>query len=66
MALRKIISAKTNKATWQIDYLEPDGKRVRKNYKTKKEADVPGSGMVWLRSVSSAKASIGRSFCTYL
>lgn len=39
MALRKIISAQTGKATWQIDYLEPDGSRVRKNFKKKKDAE---------------------------
>ena len=38
MALRKIISPMTGRATWQIDYLEPNGTQVRKNFKKKKDA----------------------------
>jgi len=38
MALRKIVSPKTGKASWQIDYLDPNKKRVRVTFKTKKEA----------------------------
>jgi hypothetical protein len=37
--VRKIVSTKTGKVSWQIDYLDPDGKRIRKNYNKKKDAD---------------------------
>jgi integrase len=36
--VRKIVSHKTGKASWQIDYLDPDGKRIRKNFKKQKDA----------------------------
>ena len=39
MALRKIVSPKTGKASWQIDYLDRNKKRVRVTFKTKKEAN---------------------------
>jgi len=35
---RKIVSYKTGKVSWQIDYLDPDGKRIRKNFKKQKGA----------------------------
>jgi integrase len=35
---RKIVSPKTGKVSWQIDYLDPDGKRIRKNFKKQKDA----------------------------
>ena len=36
--VRKMVSTKTGKVSWQIDYLDPDGKRIRKNFKKQKEA----------------------------
>jgi integrase len=36
--VRKIVSPKTGKVSWQIDYLDPDGKRIRKNFKKQKDA----------------------------
>jgi Uri superfamily endonuclease len=39
MALRKIVSPKTEKASWQIDYLDPNKKRIRVTFKTRKEAN---------------------------
>jgi len=50
MAVRKIVSEITGKATWQIDYLEPDGKRVRKNFKTKKKADAEHAKRISLKA----------------
>ena len=35
---RKLTSVKTGKISWQIDYLDPDGKRIRKNFKKQKDA----------------------------
>jgi hypothetical protein len=35
---RKIVSPKTGKVSWQIDYFDPDGKRIRKNFKKQKDA----------------------------
>ena len=37
--VRKIVSSKTGKVSWQIDYLDLDGKRVRKNFKKQKDAN---------------------------
>jgi integrase len=37
-AVRKIIN-KSGKASWQIDYVDPTGKRVRQTFKKKKDAD---------------------------
>lgn len=31
-------SRKTVKVSWQIDYLDPDGRRVRKNFKKQKDS----------------------------
>ena len=39
-SVRKIVSPKTVKVSWQIDYLDPDGKRIRKNFKKQKEQNV--------------------------
>jgi hypothetical protein len=36
--VRKIVSTKTGRASWQIDYLDPDGKRIRKNFKQRNKA----------------------------
>ena len=36
--VRKIIN-KSGKASWQIDYIEPTGRRVRQTFKKKKDAD---------------------------
>ena len=36
--VRKIVSVKTGRESWQIDYLDPDGKRIRKNFKKRKDA----------------------------
>ena len=36
--VRKMVSAKTGNISWQIDYLDPDGKRIRKNFKKQKDA----------------------------
>jgi integrase len=37
MAIRKLVG-KSGKATWQIDYLDPSGKRIRQMFKKKKDA----------------------------
>ena len=37
-AIRKIIN-KSGKPSWQIDYFDPNGKRVRQTFKKKKDAD---------------------------
>jgi len=37
-AIRKIIN-KSGKPSWQIDYIDPAGKRVRQTFKKKKDAD---------------------------
>ena len=37
MAIRK--REGKNGVSWQIDYLDPDGKRVRKSFKKKKDAE---------------------------
>lgn len=34
---KKIVSCRTGKVSWQIDYLDPDGKRIRKNFKKQKD-----------------------------
>ena len=39
MALRKIVSPKTGKPSWQIDYLDPGNNRIRVTFKTRKEAN---------------------------
>jgi predicted secreted protein len=49
MALRKIIG-KTGKATWQIDYLEPNGNRVRKNFKKEKDAEAESDKRISLKA----------------
>ena len=36
--VRKIVSAKSGRVSWQIDYLDPDGKRIRRNSKKQKDA----------------------------
>jgi hypothetical protein len=36
--VRKLVSPKTSKVSWQIDYLDPDGKRIRKNFQKQKDA----------------------------
>jgi integrase len=36
--VRKIIN-KSGKPSWQIDYIDPAGKRVRQTFKKKKDAD---------------------------
>ena len=38
MAIRKRISKKTGEFSWQIDYFDPNGKRIRQFFKKKKEA----------------------------
>ncbi len=50
MAIRKIVSPKTRKTSWQIDYLEPDGKRIRKTFKKKKDAVAEHSKVFALKS----------------
>jgi integrase len=37
--IRKRVSTKTGKASWQIDYFDPNGKRVRQSFKKKKDAE---------------------------
>ena len=37
--VRKCTSPKTGKVSWQIDYFDPTGKRVRKTFKKKKDAE---------------------------
>ena len=37
--VRKRTSKKTGKATWQIDYFDPNGKRIRQSFKKKKDAE---------------------------
>ena len=37
--VRKRTSKKTGKATWQIDYFDPTGKRIRQSFKKKKDAE---------------------------
>src|SRR5210317_896635 len=37
--VRKQTSKKTGKATWQSDYFDPTGKRVRQTFKKKKDAE---------------------------
>jgi integrase len=37
--IRKIVSPKTDKVSWQIDYLDPDKIRIRKTFNKKKEAE---------------------------
>ncbi len=39
MAKVNKIIGKSGKATWQIDYIDPDGKRIRQMFKRKKEAE---------------------------
>ena len=39
MAIRKRISSKTGKVSWQIDYFDPTGKRIRKSFKKRKDAE---------------------------
>ena len=36
--IRKILSPKTGRVCWQIDYLDPDDKRINKNFKKQKDA----------------------------
>ena len=36
--VRKRISRKTGETSWQIDYFDPTGKRVRQSFKKKKDA----------------------------
>lgn len=50
MAIRKIISPKTRKTSWQIDYLEPNGKRIRKTFKKQKDAIAEHSKVIALKS----------------
>jgi integrase len=50
MAIRKIVSPKTGKTSWQIDYLEPDGRRIRETFKKKKDAVAEHSKVVSLKS----------------
>ena len=38
MAIRTIVSPNTGKKSYQIDYLDPGGKRVRQTFKVKKIA----------------------------
>lgn len=37
--IRKCTSPKTGKATWQIDYFDPNGKRIRLTFKKRKDAE---------------------------
>lgn len=37
--IRKRISEKTGKVSWQIDYFDPNNKRVRQSFKKKKDAE---------------------------
>lgn len=37
--IRKRTSSKTGKVSWQIDYFDPTGKRVRQSFKKKKDAE---------------------------
>jgi hypothetical protein len=38
-AIRKIVSPKTGKVSWQIDYIDPNQERVRVTFKKKKDAE---------------------------
>lgn len=37
--VRKRIDAKTGSTSWQLDYFDPNGKRIRKSFKLKKHAE---------------------------
>ena len=37
--IRKRVSGKTCKVSWQIDYFDPNGKRVMQSFKKKKNAE---------------------------
>lgn len=37
--VRKRVSNKTGKVSWQIDYFDPTGKRIRQSFKKKKDAE---------------------------
>jgi len=37
--IRKRIGKKSGKVSWQIDYLDPNNKRIRQSFKKKKDAE---------------------------